>query len=133
MKRTTMLTLASLCIACAGFAQQTKAEQAKIDRIKKDPATYQNDGGIIDSDELIIQPEKMEKIVDPNGKFVIYPNGVSKEEESLKLLNLRKEQNTQEYRDMKDTYMHSFPATNEIKEEAVPRSAEERKNSHPKK
>lgn len=132
MKRTTTLTLASLCIACAGFAQQTTIEQTKIDRIKNDPATYQNNGGVIDSDQLIIQPEKSEKVVDPDGMFVIYKSA-SKETDEIKNYMKVKDQNSEEYRLLKEKYLRSNPAPQPPAEESTPRSAEERNKIYNKK
>ena len=133
MKRTTMLTLATLCFACAGFAQQTTIEKAKIDRIKNDPATYQNNGGVIDSDHLIIQPEKSEKVVDPDGKFIIYKSSEEKEPGELKQLHLKKDQNTEEYRLLKENYLRDNPGSNQPIEEAKPKSVEERNKIYKKK
>ena len=133
MKKSITITFAALCITCAGFAQQTKAEQAKIDRIKNNPATYQNNGGVIDSDHLIIQPEKSEKVIDPDGKFIIYKSSEEKEPGELKQLHLKKDQNTEEYRLLKENYLRDNPGSNQPIEEATPKSAEERMKIYKKK
>lgn len=133
MKRRTALTLAALCMSCVSYAQQTNVEQSKVDRIKNDPVTYQNNGGLIDSDRLLIQPEKMEKIVDPNGQFIIYKNSQDKEPGEIKKIYLKKEQNTEEYRLLKDKYLRDNPVTNSPVEDATPRSVEERNKTYQKK
>jgi hypothetical protein len=133
MKKRTILTLAALSVTCASFAQQTNAEQSKIDRIKNDPTTYRNNGGLIDSDQLLIQPEKNERIVDPNGKFIIYKSSEEKEPEELKQLHLKKNQNSEEYRLLKENYLRDNPVSNQPIEEVTPKSVEERNKIYKKK
>ena len=69
--KTTTITIAALLVAFGSFAQQN-VEQKKSEEIKKNPALYQSQGGVID-DSMLDLPAKTKKqdYVDPNGKFII--------------------------------------------------------------
>lgn len=131
MKKRTLLTLASIYIACSGYAQQ-QTEPSKIDRIKKDPVSYQNNGGVIDSDQMVEQPEKMEKVTDPNGQFVIYRNSDQERINGGVDYKMIKDQTSEEYKLLKQEYLRNHPVI-EPAEQAVPRSAEERTKIYNKK
>ena len=72
--KTTTITIAALLVAFGSFAQQN-VEQKKSEEIKKNPALYQSQGGVID-DSMLDLPAKTKKqdYVDPNGKFIIHRN-----------------------------------------------------------
>ena len=131
MKKRTLLTLASVYIACSGYAQQP-TESLKIDMIKKDPVSYQNSGGTLDSDLMFKQPEKTEKVIDPNGQFVIYKNSENQVLEGSMNYMLIKDQSSEEYRMMKDKHLKSNPVQ-ESAEEVFPKSAQERNKLYHKK
>lgn len=131
MKKRTLLTLASIYIACSGYAQQ-QVEPEKMARIQKNPTTYQNNGGIIDSDQMIAQPEKPQKVVDPEGKFVIYKSVEQEKVNGDQDYKMIKDQTSDEYIRMKADHLRNHPVI-EPAEETAPRPAQQRNNLYNKK
>lgn len=122
--KTTTITIAALLVAFGSFAQQN-VEQKKSDEIKKNPALYQSQGGVID-DSMLDLPSKTKKqdYVDPNGHFIIHRADTKASDERKHYLGV-KDQSSEEFKALKAEYLEKNPVP-ETPEESKPRSAQER-------
>ena len=113
--KTTTVTIAALLVAFGSFAQQN-VEQKKSEEIKKNPALYQSQGGVID-DNMLDLPAKTKKqdYVDPNGAFIIHAKaealeeGESQFERDWKKLQSIKDQTSYEYANEKELFLLKYP------------------------